>query len=205
MAEIINVMGYVHTRRPDDAAALKAFEQVEQICKSLLDRITAGPKPVSLLDLEALAHYNIGTTYLRMKQTEQALASFEQSLKYQSALVEAHPSVTKFQDKLGRSHAEIADLLYKAGQRDEALAAIRKSIPILENLVRSDPDTADFHASLGRSLNTLGYFLDDSERKNEQALPEFEKAVAQQRLAVAGSPDETDYKRYLANAPRKPG
>jgi tetratricopeptide (TPR) repeat protein len=135
-----------------------------------------------------------------MKELKQALASFEQSLRYQSALVEAHPSVTNFQEKLGRSHAEIADLLYRAGQRDEGLARIRQSIPILESLVRSDPDTASYHAALGRSLNSLGYFLDDHERKNDEALPLFENAVAQQRLALEGSRDETNYKRYLANA-----
>ena len=186
MAEIINVMGYVYNRGGDDAAALLAFEQVKQICKSLLDRVTAGPKPVSLLDLEALAHYNIGTIYLRQKETKQALGSFEQSLACQSALVAAHPSVTKFQEKLGLSHAEIADLLYKAGHPDEAMVAIRKSIPILETLVRSDPDTAIYHADLGRSVNTLGYFLDEAGNNREASgIREGCRAAATRRCRLA--------------------
>ena len=200
MAEIINVEGFVHTMRPDDAAALKAFEKVEQICKSLLDRISAGPGPsVSWTSRHWPTTTSARSICARSRRSRRWRRSSDHS-SVSRRWSTAHPSVTKFQEKLGRSHAEIADLLYKSGHRDQGLAAIRRSIPILENLVRSDPDTAEFHAALGRSLNTLGYFLDDSERNNQQALPEFEKAVAEQQLAIAGSPDETDYKRYLANA-----
>ncbi len=51
LAEIINVLGFVHFKRHDYTAALDSFERVKAICKALLDRITSGPKPVRLLDL----------------------------------------------------------------------------------------------------------------------------------------------------------
>ena len=63
LAEIINVLGFVYSKRLDNADAIRCFEEVQEICQSLLDQVTAGPKPVKLLDLLALSHYNIATIH----------------------------------------------------------------------------------------------------------------------------------------------
>ncbi len=94
LAEIINVLGFVYNKRLENDDAFRCFEEVQEICQSLLDQVTAGPKPVRLLSLLAVAHYNIATIHLANGQFDQALESLEKSLKYRSELVAAHPSVT---------------------------------------------------------------------------------------------------------------
>ncbi len=51
---------------------------------------------------------------------------------------------------------------------------------------------------MGRSLNALGWVYDES-RDNIRAIPEFRKAIEQQELAIARSPDDNEYKLYLSN------
>jgi serine/threonine protein kinase len=198
LAEIINVLGFVYYKRLDYADAYRCFEEVLQICQSLLDQVTAGPKPVNVLSLLALAHYNIAAIHLAQRQYDTALRSLEKSLKYRSELVAAHPSVTKFRENLGETYEVIADIQHKAHQHDKALSSLQTSIGILEKLAESHPEQARHHGSLGRSWNALGY-LHDELRHNLEAIPAFEKAVNEQELAIARSPDDSDYKILRSN------
>jgi serine/threonine-protein kinase len=193
LAEIINVLGFVYGKRLDNADAIRCFEEVQKICQSLLDHVTDGPKPVKLLDLLALSHYNIATIRVASGQFDLALDSLEKSLEYRSELAAAHPSVTKFRENVGKSFSEIADVQRQANQDDKAFSSIQSSIDILDKLVQSHPDQATHHGSLGRSLNTLGY-LHDKLRHNSQAIPVFEKAVKEQELAISQSPDYDEFK-----------
>ena len=79
LAEIINVLGFVYSKRLDNAAAIGCFEEVQEICQSLLEQVTAGPKPVKLLSLLALSHYNIAAIHMANGQFDQALESLEKS------------------------------------------------------------------------------------------------------------------------------
>jgi tetratricopeptide (TPR) repeat protein len=62
--------------------------------------------------------------------------------------------------------------------------------------VKSEPNQARYHAELGRSWNALGYLYDEK-RENNRAIPEFLKAIKEQKIAIARSPDDNDYKGYL--------
>jgi len=198
MAEIINVLGFVYSKRLEYVDAIHCFEAVQEICQSLLEQVTTGPKPVKLLSLLALSHYNMATVHMEKRQFDQALVSLEKSLKYRSALVAAHPSVTKFRENLGETYEVIADLQHKAHQDDKAYSSLQMAIEVLEKLVQSQPDEARLHGSLGRSFNALG-FIHDELRHNLQAIPAFEKAVQEQERAIAESPDDNDYKLLLSN------
>ncbi len=55
----------------------------------------------------ALSLYNIGAIQYRKNELESSLQSYEQSLAYRTALVDAHPSVTKFRENLGKSYREL--------------------------------------------------------------------------------------------------
>ena len=88
LAEIINALGFVYFKRTDFPAAFRCFQQVQEICMSLMSEITDGPTPVKLLSLLSLSHYNMATMHVIDKQTEKALQSFEKSLEYRRALVE---------------------------------------------------------------------------------------------------------------------
>ncbi len=198
MAEIINVLGFVYSKRREYADAIHCFEAVQENCKSLLEQVTSGPKPVKLLSLLALSHYNIATIHMENRQFDQALVSLEKSLKYRSELVAAHPSVTRFRESLGETYEAMSDLQHKAHQDDKAFFSLQMSIDILEKLVQSQPDEARLHGTLGRSFNALGFFHDEL-RHNVQAIPALEKAVQEQERAVAKSPDDDEYKVWLSN------
>ncbi len=197
LADMITVQGFISFKQQDNAAALRSFREVHDICQSLLDSITSGPPPVQLLNSLALSYFNMASVEVSDGQFESALEDFERSLKSQSALVETHPSVTDFQTKLGLTLAETASVQHRLHQDSLAYASIQKSIEVLERLVKSHRDQPRFRYELGRSWNILGY-LHDEERDNTRAIPEFRRAIAEQERAVALSPDAVEYKEELS-------
>jgi serine/threonine protein kinase len=196
LAEMINALGFVYYKRIDFPAAIDCFQQVQEICMSLVGEITEGPKPVKLLSLLALSHYNVGSMQVTDKHLDKAFESFEKSLEYRRALVEAHPSVSAFRENLGDSYREVAIQEQEAGHSEKALQTLQKSLDILENLVQTHPEQAAYHAALGRAWNALGYIHDET-RDNLKAIPEFEKSVKEQENAIARSPDRNEYKAFL--------
>ena len=198
LAEIINAIGFVQFKRADFPAAFRSFQAVKEICEALINEITLGPKPVTLLNLLALAHYNIASIQLADKQFDKALESYENSLKYRSDLVDAHPSVTVFKENLGNSCREVGIGQHTAGQDEKAFASLLRSIGIFDKLVQSEPNQARYHAELGRSWNAMAC-LHDEMRDNDRAIPEFLKAVNEQEIAIDRSPDDNEYKGYLCN------
>jgi eukaryotic-like serine/threonine-protein kinase len=198
LAEIINVLGFVYSKRLAHVDAIRCFNEVQQICHSLLEQVGSGPKPVKLLNLLALTHYNIAAIHMLDRKFELALKALENSLTYRSSLAAAHPSVTRFQENLGETYEVIADIEHRAHQDDKALASFQTAVDILEKLVQTHPDEARHHRSLGRSLNGLGY-LHDELRHNLLAIPAFERAIKEQERAIATSPDDNEYKLLHSN------
>jgi eukaryotic-like serine/threonine-protein kinase len=101
MAEIINALGFFYYKTLDYTDASRCFEEVPQICQSLLSEIGDGPKRVRLLDLIAIAQYNMALIHVENKQFDKALELFEKSPEYRAALVAAHQSVTGFRESIG--------------------------------------------------------------------------------------------------------
>jgi len=196
LAETINVLGVVYFKRHDLPAALRSFQEAHDVCQSLLEGITPGPKPVRLLDLLALSHYNIAVIQEQKGQLDEALKSFQQSLEYRSTLAVAHPSVTRYKETLAESYREIAWLQERARQTDNAINSFQKSATVYEDLVRSQPDQASLHSELAMSWNLVGHFNDEA-RRNEPAIPAFKRAVAAQERAVKISRDVDAYKVNL--------
>ena len=187
MAEIINALGFVYYKRLDYSNANRCFEEVQQICQSLLAEIGDGPKPVRLLDLMGIAQYNMAATQEVNGQYDKGLELSEKSLANRAALVASHQSVMSYQENLGLSYCQVAVGRQRAGQTETALGKLSTSIAILEKLVESEPGQARYHAELARSWNSQG-FIRDELRQNEQAIPAFEKAVAELKAAIARSP-----------------
>ncbi len=198
LAENLNAIGYALYRRSDDDAALKTFHEVEDICQALLKEVPYGPKPTWLLNLLALSQYNIGSIHKKRGDIEKALPFFEESLRYRVDLAESQPSVTRFREKVAVSYRELAELEHKARQDPKAFESIDHAIAIWAALVTAQPDSAIFHGDLGLSWNIKGIFYDDA-RNNADAKVAFEKAVAEQRTALAKSSSTDIYKYYLWN------
>ncbi len=198
LAENINAIGYAYYRQFDYDTALRTFHEVVDSCQTIMKQQNHAPKPVWLLNLLALAQYNIGSIHKEMGDVEKALPALERALGYRVALAEQHPSVTEFQEKLGTSYREIAELQHKAHQDGKALQSIQKSVDVNENLVRSQPDQADFHSETGLSWNYLGVIRDDA-RRNVEAIACFERAIKEQEIAIDKTRDADLYKDYLCN------
>jgi len=198
LAEFILALGVIYFQREDYPAALQSFQEVHSLGQSLLEDVSAGPKPFRLLELLAISYYDIATIESQKGQLAAALRSFERSLEYRAALVDAHPSVTQFQEHLGKNLGELALRQHDAHQDSKAFASSRKSIDVLEKLVQMQPDQPGYRSDLARSWNILG-FLQDEARENRLAIPPFERAVKEQLRAVADSPDVGQYKEELCN------
>jgi len=198
LAEITNVLGYASHKLGKNDEALQSFREVQNICQTVSKQVTVGPKPLWLLNLLALSHFNIGSIHQERRELENALNSFKQSLDYRSALVDSHPSVTEYKVKLGSSCREIATVQHEAHQDAQAFQSIQRSVDVLEALVRAQPDQAGYHSELGLSWNYLGCLYDEA-RNNTEALAAFEKAVAEQQLAVDKGNEVDGYRGYLAN------
>ncbi|APW62516.1 serine/threonine-protein kinase [Paludisphaera borealis] len=197
LAEVVNNQGFVSFKRLDYPKALEAFQESQAICLSLVDRAPPGPKPIRDLELLGISYYNIGNIQTHDGAFTKALASYDQSIIYRSALVEGHPSVPRFQVELGKSHREIAFAQHFSGRDADALDSLNRSRTILEPLVKNDPRRALFHNQLGRTLNNIGY-IHDEQRDNRKAFVHFQEAVVEHRRAVAESVDAHEYKYFLA-------
>jgi hypothetical protein len=87
-------------------------------------------------------------------------------------------------------------LQHNAGHDEKAFATLSTSIAILDKLVESEPGQARHHAELGRSWNSR-CFVRDELRQNEQAIPDFEREIAELRVAIARAPDDDAHKALL--------
>ena len=131
LAELINALGFVQFKRHDLTAAAQSFQEVQKVCASLLDEITDRPKPVRILSLLAVSHFNIATILVG-KDKEKALEQFEKSLEYRRALVDSHQSVSVFRENLANSYREVAIEEHKAGQSDIAILNLQKALDLFE-------------------------------------------------------------------------
>ncbi len=198
LAEITNILGFAYYRLGNNNESLKKFADVQRVCLNVLEQVKVGPKPLWLLNLLALSHFNIGSIHEQRGEFADALQSFQRSLDYRSALVDAHPSVTEYQQKLGWSCRQVAVMQHAAHQDAKAFQTIQRSVDVLKALVRAQPGQAGYHSELGLSWNYLGCLYDDA-RQNNEAIAAFEQAVAEQRLAVDQAKEVGDYRNYLAN------
>jgi eukaryotic-like serine/threonine-protein kinase len=198
MAEITNVLGYAYYKMGRNDEAIQSFRQVQHICLNVLQQVTAGPKPLWLLNLVALAHFNIGSILKEKRELKDALLEFDQSVLYRSALVDSHPSVTEYKEKLGMGCREIAQVQHDAHEDAKAVQSMQRSVDVLKALVHEQPDQAGYHSELGLSWNYLGCLYDNA-RNNTEAIVVFERAVAEQQLAVDKANESERYRGYLAN------
>ncbi len=126
LAENINAIGYAYYKRRDSDASLKAFHEVRYICESIMKEASQGPKPGWLLNLLALAEWNIGSIHRDNKAIEKGLPFLEKSLEHRSALADAHSSVMQFQEKLGTNYFEFAQIQHEAHHDAKALQSIQE-------------------------------------------------------------------------------
>jgi tetratricopeptide (TPR) repeat protein len=105
--------------------------------------------------------------------------------------------VILYQETLAMSLRELAQALGKTADRPRAIPQMEQSVALFDRLSRDQPDVAAFHNQLAYTWNCLGNFHDE-DKQNQLAIGPFQKAVAEQRLAVAKSKDVDTYREALA-------
>ena len=150
--------------------------------------MTVGPKPVRLLNLLALGHYNIATIHLENRQYDKALESLKKSLKYRSALVDSHPSVTVFQGearaRLTRRSPMSSTEPIRTTRRSPRF---RRSLEILEALVRSHPDQARLSQTSSAGAGTTSVIFMTSCGRISRRSPHSSKPWRSKQRAIAKS------------------
>jgi serine/threonine-protein kinase len=197
LAATINAQGVIHYSQGHDDQALRAFRELQGICLSLLAEYPSGPKPSQILGYLALSYYNVGTI-LYKRDHAKALQTFEESLKYGRALVDAHTTVNAYRDNLAACLMEVAQLRHEAGQDGEAFVLIGRSVELLEALIASQADQPLYHAELARACHILGYLYEEA-RDDDRALAALERAQREQEKAAGIAPETEQYRFYLAN------
>jgi serine/threonine-protein kinase len=197
LAATINVQGVIHYNQGHDDEALRAFEALQTICLELLAEYGSAPKPSQILGYLALSYHNVGTIQYKQDHAK-ALISFEESLKYGTALVNAHTTVNVYRDNLAQCLMVVAQLRHEAGRDEEAFAMIGRSVELLEELIASQPDQPLYHAKLGRALHIQGFLYDEA-RDNGRALEALERARKEEEQAVRDAPGTDQYRFFLAD------
>jgi tetratricopeptide (TPR) repeat protein len=136
----------------------------------------------------AEAHYALGTTLQQQGQTDTALASFRESLKYAPNVPATHNALGTALKQKGELQAaqaafDEAQRLTQIKARQEAawlsyrngLARLRENKPdeamqLLRTAISQDPDHAQAHLQLGKILKQRGLL--------KEAAAELEKAKA---------------------------
>jgi serine/threonine protein kinase/tetratricopeptide (TPR) repeat protein len=197
LAGTINAEGIVHFRQGHDDEALRAFRELQRICLSLLADLPPGPKPSQILNDLAVSYYNVGTILYRRDRAK-ALETFEESLKYRTALADSNPSVHAYRENLAVSLTVVAHLHHELGRDADAFSALEKSVQLLKALISSQPDQPSYHAELGRALHILGFLYDEG-RDNRRAMEALEQARIEEERAVTYAPEIEQYRLYLAD------
>jgi hypothetical protein len=127
----------------------------------------------------------------------EAITTLEQEIALVEPLVDAGNVRPRRAELLMLAHATKGLTYVDQGDRDAAAAAQRESVRYAEQLARDFPHTAMYASRLGTMLGNLA----DTERslgRAAAAVPVLERAIAQQRAALALSPDLVDAKQHIA-------
>ncbi len=141
---------------------------------------------------------NIGGLLFAMGRRTEAMTAHQRALEIFERLARDHPTVTRFQDDLAICFMNLGKLFHFTGQPGEALQSFSRSREIYEQLVRDHPTLANYHSSLGGALNNLA-MLEMGQGRYPEVRRLLDRAVAQQRAALAALPRHPVYRQFLRN------
>jgi serine/threonine-protein kinase len=201
LIEKINVMGFVHHGRKKFDDALTCFNQVRDLCDSLLSH-SGDTKPVKFRDFLGLSLHNIGSIHIeRYEQTlapagdaavlkaavlEAAEKAAQSALDQRIALASDQPSVTKFRLNLAESYDLMARILLRRGKDKEAIAASGHSVQILRDLVRANSDGDSYQTQLTEHLGLHGWICDQA-RDHREAINAYSQVIDAKRVVLEQS------------------
>lgn len=144
----------------------------------------------------AIAHGNVGITFIQQGRPAEALEPFRQALAIRRKLAVANPTNIELQQKLGWSHVDIARALMNTGKPVEALEEFRKAVAIAQKLADADLRNTWWTAQLAWFRNNTGRALDRQGRRPE-AFAAIDAGLAVHQQLAESDPANIDYSRTL--------
>ncbi len=185
--------------RPELDALRKALlKEPLEFFRKLRDQLQTDrdTRPEALARL-ASAAFDLATLTDEIGDKQDALQSFQESLKIRERLARDNPNVPAFQRDLADSHHHIAVLLRATGKPQSALESYTKALDIRERLVRENPGVPAFPRDLAASHTNIG-LLQRALGRLQEALASYRKALAIRKQIVSEDPHDAKAESDLA-------
>jgi serine/threonine protein kinase len=139
----------------------------------------------------------LGTSALRMQQTELAARSLRDAALTLEPLERDHPEIPLYASLRAASLATLAAMTAASGDLEQACAETRQALEIFRGLVERNPGLADYKANLSQAESSLARRLARLGRTDE-ALATAERALDLQEQACAAIGDHPTHRGLLA-------
>jgi tetratricopeptide (TPR) repeat protein len=176
--------------------ALKSDREALAIRQRLADEHPADAEYQSEL---AMSHYNLGMLLCNSGHLADGRESYLKAVAIQKQLVRDHPSLTEYQRALAMSYTNIGFLM----DHHEALKFFGQALAILERVARENPTVAEYQRDLALGQSNVSWALHRIAWIEmvlgwlHQAREHLERAIEQERAALAVMPGRADYQRGL--------
>lgn len=142
---------------------------------------------------------NLGIIFASTDRVREAEEAYSESNAVYEKLCSELPQIEEYRRSLAQGQVNWGVLLARNPERAaEAEAVLRKSLLNHERLVDDAPANSNYRSGLGAALHSLASFQRDRGFA-EEAQQLLLRAIAQQELALRASPQEEQYRRFLAN------
>lgn len=145
-------------------------------------------------------HYRLGSLLLRLGQSKEASAGYQEAVAIYEALVVDFPDVVDYRVELATCHVNLGSLMHSMGKVGEAEQHFNSALAMHEALVKASPDNANNAKSrdgLANSHNNLALLLTEVGRYPE-AEQHYQDGLGIFTRLVEGFLDSSDYLRGLA-------
>jgi len=133
--------------------ALRIYQAAESV---LLPIYNQQPNNVDYLKYMGILYERIGTVYESEQYIEEAIWSFEESMKLRQKLLERSPFNTEFLRESAVSHEKMADVFKNQNQLDRSLHHYMQAHSLFYRLAEADPENSLAQRSLAISYIHLG-------------------------------------------------
>jgi tetratricopeptide (TPR) repeat protein len=178
------------------AKALATLEQSRSILEKLTDE---NPEVLQYAHDLSSCQRQTGHVHRGANRMGEAFQCYERAKSLMERLVRQDPAAGVYQNDLAKCLFDLGALQCMTGKDAEGLVNLQQSAALRRKLVTVEPDNLFYHSDLGLTLGNVAAAL---ARRNRPAvgLETAREAVAQHRLAFAGAPRVTNFRKYLAGA-----
>jgi tetratricopeptide (TPR) repeat protein len=169
-------------RNPNDHEKLIEYYQKARIPRVAL----AAAEPRNWLPLRNLwvNYIRVGDSLRILNRTDEALASYQESLPIIEQVTAMAPHDLRSQGYLRSTYERLGNILFRQARRDEALNNFRKALVVADRVVAHDPGDPQTQLDLAGVLLTLGRAGDNPRPNLTRALEIAQKLDASGKLPV---------------------